>query len=104
MKRFRAEGDFLVRALVDLVVQCRSQIGRLESEFAEFEKLVSERELPRDVLHTIYHMARRQRTLGLSEAQLRERLNQLQELDILPEHRVQPGVGSDSQEKSRSEG
>ena len=26
-KRFRAEGDFLVCALVDLVVQCRSQNG-----------------------------------------------------------------------------
>ena len=39
VKRFRAEGDFLVRALVDLVVQRRSQIGRLESEFAELEKL-----------------------------------------------------------------
>jgi len=41
-KRFRAEGDFLVRALVDLVMQCRSQIGRLESEFAELEKLAGE--------------------------------------------------------------
>ena len=32
-KRFQAEGDFLVRGLVDLVVQCRSQIGRPGSEF-----------------------------------------------------------------------
>ena len=63
-KRFRAEGDFLIRALVDLVVQCRSQIGRLESEFAELEKLAGEHELPRDVLQAIHHMARRQRTLG----------------------------------------
>jgi hypothetical protein len=44
MKRFRAEGDFLVRALVDFVVECRSQIGRLESEFAELEKLADEHE------------------------------------------------------------
>ena len=37
-------------------------------------------------------MRRRQEGLGLSESQLRERLNQLQELHILPEHRVQPGL------------
>lgn len=86
-KRFRAEGDFLVRALVDLVVQCRSQIGRLESEFAELEKLAGEHELPRDVLQAMHHLVRRQGTLGLGEPQLRERLNQLQELHILPEHR-----------------
>jgi len=88
-KRFRAEGDFLVRALVDLVMQCRSQIGRLESEFAELEKLAGEHELPREVLQAMNHVARRRRTLGLSETQLRERLNQLQELHILPEHRAQ---------------
>jgi hypothetical protein len=35
MKRFRAEADFLVRALVDFVSQSRSQIGRLEREFGE---------------------------------------------------------------------
>ena len=95
MKRFRAEGDFLVRALVDLVVQCRSQIGRLESEFAELEKLAGEHELPREVLQAMSHVARRQRTLGLSETQMRERLNQLEELQILPEHRVQPDLNSD---------
>ena len=97
MKRFRAEGDFLVRALVDLVVQCRSQIGRLESEFAELQKLAGERELPRDILQAMHHMASRQRRIGLSETQLRERLNQLQELHILPEHRVQSDPDSDGE-------
>ena len=90
--RFRDEGDFLVRALVDLVVQCRSQIGRLESAFAELEKLASEHELPRDVLQAMHQLGRRQGTLGLSETQLRERLDQLQELHILPEHRVEPNL------------
>ena len=42
-------------------------------------------------------MARRQMRLGLSETQLRERLNQLQELHILPEHRVQPDLDSDGE-------
>ena len=92
MKRFRAEGDFLLRALSDLVSQCRSQIHHLGQDFEELEKLASERDLPRDVLQTIHHMARRQRALGLSETQLRERLNQLQELHISPEHRVQPNI------------
>ena len=32
------------------------------------------------------HLGRRHGTLSLSETQLRERLNQLQELHILPEH------------------
>jgi hypothetical protein len=95
MKRFRAEGDFLVRALTDLITQCRSQIHRLGQDFEELEKLAAERELSRDVLQTIHHMARRQRTLGLSESQLRERLNHLQELHILPEHRLQPDLNSD---------
>jgi hypothetical protein len=27
---FRAEGDFLVRVLVDLISHCRAQLGRLE--------------------------------------------------------------------------
>ena len=97
MKRFRAEGDFLLRALTDLISQCRSHIHQLEHEFEELEKLVSERDLPRDVLQAMHHMARRQRTLGLSDTQLRERLNQLQELHILPEHRTQPDPDSDGE-------
>jgi hypothetical protein len=95
LKRFRGEGDFLVRALTDLITQCRSHIRQLERDFEELEKLAAERELPRDVLQTIHRMARRQKTLGLSEPQLRERLNQLQELHILPEHRVQTDLNSD---------
>jgi len=99
-KRFRAEGDFLVRALVDLAVQCRSQIGCLESEFAELEKLGGEHDLPRDVLQAMHHVAHRQQTPGLSDAQLRARLNQLQELYILPEHRIQPDLDSDGETES----
>jgi hypothetical protein len=96
MKRFRAEGDFLVRALTDLVSQCRSQIHQLEHEFEELEKLARERELPRDILQAVHHMSRQRNGLGLTGTQLRERLNQLQELHILPEHRVQPDLNSDA--------
>ena len=60
--------------------------------FAELEKLASEHEMPRDLLQALHHLTRRQGTLGLSEMQLRERLNQLQELHILPERRVQPDL------------
>ena len=98
MKRFRAEGDFLLRALTDLISQCRSEIHQLGRDFAELEKLAGERELPRHVLETIHHMGRRQRALGLSETQLRERLNQLHEPHILPEHRVQSDLTSDDGE------
>jgi hypothetical protein len=45
----------------------------------------------------MHHMGRRQRTLGLSEMQSRERLDQLQELHILPEHRTQPDLASDGE-------
>ena len=57
---------------------------QLGQDFEELEKLAAERDLPRDVLQTIYHMARRQRALGLSQSQLRERLNHLQELHVVP--------------------
>ena len=42
MKRFRAEGDFLLRALTDLISQCRSQIHQLGKDFEELEKLAGE--------------------------------------------------------------
>ena len=74
------------------IAQYGSQIHQLGREFEELEKLVAERELPRDVLQTIHHMGRRLRTLGLGEAQLRERITKLQDLHILPEHRVHPGL------------
>jgi hypothetical protein len=61
IKRFRAKGDFLLRALTDLISQCRGQIHQLGQDVAELEKLAGERELPRDVLQTIHHMARRQK-------------------------------------------
>jgi len=79
-KRFRAEGDFLVRALVDLISHCRAHLGRLESEFADLEELVAEHELPREVLQAVLHLSRHQKRIGLSDAELRGRLNQLQEL------------------------
>jgi hypothetical protein len=69
MKRFRAEGDFLVRALVDLITQFRSQIYQLEEEFEGLRKLAGERELTRDVAQAIHHMSRRQKGMSLTETQ-----------------------------------
>jgi hypothetical protein len=99
-KGFRAEGDFLVRALVDLISHCRAHLGRLEGEFADLERLVRERELPREVLQAVRHLSRRQEGIGLSETELRERLNRLQELHILPEHRLQPGANPEGGEET----
>jgi hypothetical protein len=101
-KRFRAEGDFLVRALVDLISHCRAYLGRLEREFADLEKLVHERDLPREVLQAVRDLSRRQAGIGLSATELRERLDRLKELHILPEHRVQVGLDSDGQEDTLS--
>jgi len=94
-KRFRAEGDFLVRALVDLISHCRAHLGRLESEFADLERLVREHDLPREVLQAVRDLSRRQEGIGLSEAELRERLDRLRELHILPEHREQREIETD---------
>src|SRR5215469_7010837 len=94
-KRFRAEGDFVVRALVDLISHCRAHLGRLEGEFADLERLVRERDLPREVIQAVRHLSRRQEGIGLSETQLRERLDRLRELHILPEHREQREIETD---------
>lgn len=72
-------------------------MNRMESQFTKLEKLAGEHELTRDVLQAMHHMGRRRGTLGLSEAQLRERLNQLQEFHILPEYRAQPDPDSESE-------
>jgi hypothetical protein len=98
-KRFRSEGDFFVRALVDVLSQCRFQIGRMECELAELEKLAAKQKLPREILQALRHMATRQNGLGLSDQELRQRLDQLKELHILPEHRVKPGLNSNGQER-----
>src|SRR6201987_6373433 len=62
MKRFRAEGDFLLGAITDLISQCRSQIHQLGQYFEQLEKLAGEPVLPRDVLQAMRHLARRQQT------------------------------------------
>jgi DNA-binding Lrp family transcriptional regulator len=48
----------------------------------------------------VRRLSRRQEGIGLSETELRERLNRLQELHILPEHRVQPGVNPEGGEET----
>ena len=92
-----------MRALVDLISHCRAHLGRLEGEFADLERLVRERDLPREVLQAVRHLSRRQEGIGLSETELRERLNPLQELHILPEHRVQPGLNLDGQAETSAQ-
>jgi hypothetical protein len=100
-KRFRAEGDFLVRALVDLISHCRAHLGWLEGEFADLERLVREHDLPREVLQAVRDLSRRQAGTGLSDTELRERLDRLREFHILPEHRVQAGVELDGGEEPK---
>jgi hypothetical protein len=50
----------------------------------------------------VLHLLRQQKDIGPTETELRERLNQLQELHILPEHRVQQVLNSDRPEDTLS--
>jgi hypothetical protein len=47
-------------------------------------------ELPREIRQAVHQMMRRRTGNGLSEDQLRERLDKLKELHILPEHSGSP--------------
>jgi hypothetical protein len=87
MKRFRAEGDFLLRALVDSITVSRTQIHRLETALAELEQLAGRLEVPREFLKALHYALRQQHGTGLSDDQLRERLDKLRELHIVRENR-----------------
>ena len=92
MKRFRAEGDFLIRALVNLVSTNRSHIHRLETEFAEFAKLADQLpDVPRELLKAVHDQDRQRNKTGLSPDELRERLDKLNELRVMPEDRADTG-------------
>ena len=88
MKRFRAEGDFLLRALVNSITISRTQIHRLESALSELEELAGQHELSREVLKALHYALQLKHGTGLSDDQLRERLDKLRELRILPENRI----------------
>jgi hypothetical protein len=62
----------------------------LERDLTDFEKLAEQHELPREIRQALHQMMRRRTGNGLSEDQLRERLDKLKELHILPEHGTQP--------------
>jgi hypothetical protein len=76
-KRFRAEGDFLLRTLVNLVSCNRSQIHQLERELVDFEKLAEQHELPREIRQALHQTVRRRTGNGVSEDQRRARLDKL---------------------------
>ena len=50
MRRFRAEGDFLLRALVNSITVNRTHVHRLESALFELEELAGRLEVPREFL------------------------------------------------------
>jgi hypothetical protein len=92
LKRFRAEGDFLIRALVNLVFTNRSRIHRLETEFAELAKLADGLpDVPRELLKAIHDLDRQRNKTGLNPDELRERLDKLNELRVMPEDRTDIG-------------
>jgi hypothetical protein len=86
LKRFRAEGDFLVRALVTLVSTNRSHIHRFETELGEIAKLADQLpDVPRELLKAIHELDRQHTKNGLNPDELRERLDKLKELRVMPE-------------------
>jgi DNA repair ATPase RecN len=93
MKRFRAEGDFLIRALVTLVSTNRSHIHRLETELGEIAKLADQlSDLPRDLAKALHELNRQRTKTGLNPDELRERLDKLKELRVMPEDRADTGA------------
>jgi hypothetical protein len=54
MKRFRAEGDFLLRAFVNSITTSRTQIHRVENALAELEMLASHSEVPPEFLKALH--------------------------------------------------
>jgi hypothetical protein len=93
LKRFRAEGDFLIRALVNLVSTNRSQIHRLETEFTELAKLADQLPgVPRELLKAVHDLHQQRNNTGLNQDELRERLDKPKELRVLPEDRASSGL------------
>jgi hypothetical protein len=90
MKRFRADGDFLIRVLVNSITINRTQIQRLENAFSEPEELAARDELPHEFLKALHHALQLGHGTGLSDDQLLQRLDKLRELRVLPEHRIAP--------------
>jgi hypothetical protein len=75
MKRFRAEGDFPIRALVNsITINRRTQIQRLGNAFSELRELASRSEVPREFLKALHHALQLGHCTGLSDDQLRQRL------------------------------
>jgi hypothetical protein len=86
------KGTFWCEPWSDVLSQCRFRVGRLECKLAELERLAAEQRLPREVLQAVCHLSRRQEGIGLSDQELRQRLDQLKELHILPEQRAKVGL------------
>lgn len=94
MKRFRAEGDFLIRALVNLVSTNRTQIHRLETELGELAKLADQLAgVPRELLKAVHDLDGQRSKTGLNPDELRERLDKLKELRVLREERASTEPG-----------
>jgi hypothetical protein len=84
LKRFRAEGDFLIGALVTLVSTNRSHIHRLETELGEIAKLADRLpHVPRELLKVVHDLDRQRRGTGLNPDQLRGCLDKLKELRVI---------------------
>src|SRR5215471_16458946 len=62
LKRFRAEGDFLIRTLVNLISTSRSHVHRLETELRDLAKLADALpDVPRELLKAVHDLGRQRK-------------------------------------------
>ena len=78
----------MVDELRELHVVGATTGSRLETALSELQEFAGRHELPRELLKALQYATRLERGTDLSDAQLRDRLDKLRELRILPEQRV----------------
>jgi hypothetical protein len=75
-----------------LVSTSRSHIHRLETQLGELAELIDQLPgVPRDLAKAAHELNRQPNKTGLTHDELRERLDKLKELRVMPEERTDEG-------------
>jgi hypothetical protein len=88
-QRFRREGDFILRALLNLATASRLHIYKLEQGIKAFEGTLADCDLPRDARLELAQLSLLCRGSGLSNDEINRRLDRLRELRVLPQEEAQ---------------
>ena len=84
-QRFRREGNFILRVLLNLATASRLHIFELEHELQSFERALAYCDLPRDARLEFAQLTQLCRDKALSNDEINHRLDLLRELRVLPE-------------------